>query len=503
LTIKPAKPIISFVFKELFDKKIILSLLCALACLGIIIGCGQNSSSPDSDSSTTTTTIAVVPITTSRIVPSNLTYLGAFKLPYVNEDDGEGTPVSWQYGGTGATFYPSGDPSGPADGFPGSIYAIGHDQTMYVSEISIPVPVISTSLADLNTAGTLRDFANIRTGVTSIEALWNAASLRYSDLAYLPTQAGQSSEKIYACWGAHAHSDDKNCPTHMWCDLDLTHGIGAWRIGPNEMDLLSSSDLLCEIPVSWANSQSSTSGKYLATGRYKEGGHAGQGPSVYAIAPWNDVPVSDDTIMTSVHLLGYSGTLGEGYDYGGGHTMTDYNDADEWNGMSWLRVGTKEALIFVGTKGHGTAWYGFSDGSVYNPDGSITYTNGKTSPVPVDGNSEPYYPDPPNNERSFWSTSFEAEMIFYDPADLAAVARGTKYPYEPQPYATLSLDQYLYNIDKINDPDHFPVTRNRHRMGACCYDSTNHLLYVFEYRGEPDNAGFTDSNPIVHVFRVN
>ena len=42
-------------------------------------------------------------------------------------------------------YYPDGDPEGD-DGYPGSIFGIGHDQTQYVSEISIPVPVASRDL---------------------------------------------------------------------------------------------------------------------------------------------------------------------------------------------------------------------------------------------------------------------------------------------------------------------------------------------------------------------
>ena len=37
-------------------------------------------------------------------------------------------------------------------------------------------------------------------------------------------------------------------------------------------------------------------------------------------------------------------------------------------------------------------------------------------------------------------------MLFYDPGDLAAVARGEQASWEPQPYATLNVDPYLYHL---------------------------------------------------------
>ena len=76
-----------------------------------------------------------------------LIYQGAFRLP-----DAPGTPdnVGWEWGGSAMTYYPQGDPAGPADGYPGSIYGAGHDQTQYISEISIPIPLISRSRSDLD-----------------------------------------------------------------------------------------------------------------------------------------------------------------------------------------------------------------------------------------------------------------------------------------------------------------------------------------------------------------
>jgi hypothetical protein len=68
------------------------------------------------------------------------------------------------------TFNPNGDPGGPADGFPGSLLFItGHDRLPYgelpngsqVAEVSIPVPVVSGNLSQLNQAAFLQNFHNV------------------------------------------------------------------------------------------------------------------------------------------------------------------------------------------------------------------------------------------------------------------------------------------------------------------------------------------------------
>ena len=70
---------------------------------------------------------------TWRIERSQLVYRGAFRLP-----DGS-NESNWEYSGYAMTFYPAGDPEGPDDGYPGSLFAVGHDHQQHVSEIAIPL----------------------------------------------------------------------------------------------------------------------------------------------------------------------------------------------------------------------------------------------------------------------------------------------------------------------------------------------------------------------------
>jgi len=394
------------------------------------------------------------PIPTGLIEPSDFTYLGAFRLP---EPSGGS---SWGYSGDAATYYPEGDPSGTDDGFPGSIYGIGHDWEKQVSEISIPAPVISATrnVEDLPTATTLRPFTDVRQGIGQLDRFQEIPRV---GMAYLPAQGPQTSGKLYLCWGQHfQESDDLRVPSHIWCELDLTGSQGAWRIG--DYSYYSVNDYMLDIPASWAAEH--TPGMMLATGRFRDGGWGGQGPALFAIGPWNQGnPPPDGTVLDATPLLLYSSTATDVEPY---HTMADYHHADEWPGGAWLTTEDATAVVFVGTKGTGECWYGLPDGTIW-PE-------------------EPPFPEDPENMRGWWSSGFVSRVLFYDPDDLAAVAAGTMEPWEPQPYATMDLDDRLFHISDGQMKSH---------VAACCYDRERGFLYLFEPFADGDK-------PIVHAWRV-
>jgi len=356
-------------------------------------------------------------------------------------------------------YYPDGDPDGPDDGHPGSVFGVGHDWQKYVSEISIPAPVISAgkNLADLNTARTLQPFRDVRAGVGSLHLLQEMPRV---GMEYLPAQGEQTSGKLYLSWGAHYQEEQERVASHMWCELDLSNPQGAWWVG--NYSPYSVNDYMFEIPEAWAAAD--TPGKRLATGRFRDGGWGGQGPCLFAIGPWNHGnPPPPDTHLDAVPLLLYSSTATDEPPY---HTMANYHHADEWTGGAWITAGDKAAVVLVGTKGTGDCWYGLKNGTVW-PD-------------------EPPYPEDPEGTRGWWSTGFVGQMILYDPNDLAAVARGERRPYEPQPYATLNLDEHLYHITETQQKSH---------VAAACFDRARGYLYVFEPLADGDKS-------LVHVWRV-
>ena len=380
--------------------------------------------------------------------PSDLRYLGAFRLP----PDPEG--MGWEWGGAALAYSPDGDPGGSDDGFPGSLFGTGHDWTQHVSEIAIPVPVISPGkdVKGLPTAATLQGFADVRQG------LFPEMELPRAGLAYLPAPVDQTAGKLAFCWAPHMGDETANL-THGGCELDLSdpRPVGPWRVGawPEAV----TADYLFSVPPSWA--RANAPGMTLATGRYRDGGQGAQGPSLFALGPWNgENPPPPGHVLPAVPLVLYDDVTTPN-----AVTLEGYHHADEWSGGAWLTAGEKAAVVFVGTKGIGACWYGCADGTVWP----------EAPPYPAEC-----------EDRGWWSTGFEGRILFYRPDDLAAVARGELPPSAPQPYAWLNLDPVLFHVTFGQQKGH---------LGAAAFDRDRGLLYVMEPLVDEDR-------PIVHVWCI-
>ena len=150
-----------------------VALVLTLACLPLSRDEEATQAVPDPGTPTPTATVVtegtpLPPTATTaaveapgRLLPSDLHYLGAFRLPDTEDD------LGWTWSGHALAYHPGGDPSGPEDGYPGSLFGTGNDQKQLVSEISIPAPVYSEDkdLEALQTAQTLQPFADIRDGL--------------------------------------------------------------------------------------------------------------------------------------------------------------------------------------------------------------------------------------------------------------------------------------------------------------------------------------------------
>ena len=443
---------------------------------------------------TTTTTTASVETTTTAVVqtdlinPEDLRYLGAFRLP--ERAAGAPNEECWEYSGQALAYYPDGDPGGEGDGYPGSLFGTGHDVHNYVSEISIPAPSTSRDLEQLNVATTLQGFHDIRGGLFD-----SFNEMPRVGLEYLPAQSGQTSAKLYMAWGQHHHDEGSPSDTasHAWCDIDLSNPNtqGAWWVG--DESLYSVNGYMFTIPQEWANTY--TGGAMLATGRYRDGGWSGRGPTIFAIAPWLDGnPPPSEANLTAYTLLLYSG-----YENEDDFRLNNYHDSDEWEGGAWITSGDRTAVVFIGTKGGGDYWwYGYAspegDGmpcvNVSPVDGAMCFNSDGTecpSSLSVDCHGESY--------KGWWSSRFDAQMIFYDPADFAAVINGTMEPHEPQPYATLDIDEHLFLNTTIEPVNLGSGDQRRFRIGETAYDRERGFLYVREL--------FADGpQTVVHVWSV-
>jgi len=423
------------------------ALVACVLCMALHPACGE-SAPPQAPSKADAHTARA-----GRLGPDDLVYKGAFRLP------GPSGASDWGWSGDALAYRPDGDPKGSDDGYPGSLFGIGHDHQHHVSEISIPAPAVSKAKnpADLPAAKTLQPFADVRAGhFTEYE-------IPRAGLAFLPPMGKQTAPKLYFCFGQHMHEEFKG-PTHCWCDLDLAkpNTAGPWRTG--DYSEYVAADYLFPIPKAWADAN--TGGLRLATGRFRDGGQGGQGPSIFAIGPWlQGNPPPAGAPLKTVPLLLYTDVTAEEQ-----HTLRDYHHADEWTGGAWLTAGTKAAVVFAGTKGVGKCWYGFANGVVWPEEGPW-----------------PPVPPHPNDQRGWWSTGFEGRMLFYDPADLAAVAAGKMKPWEPQPYAVKTIDDCLFGIKSPQQLTH---------VRACAFDRERGHLYVIEFRGDEEDKS------LVHVWTV-
>lgn len=391
-----------------------------------------------------------------RITADHLTYLGAFAFPA-----GDG----WAYSGHALAYYPDGDPAGPADGFPGSLYAAAHAQDDLVGEMSIPAPVATKSFSALPVATALRAPADITGGLLAATcaacATCDCANWDVSGLEYLDS-VNRVAWNILDWYNVNAEDLD----SLGWSMLNLTGAAGVWHIGPRPNDTWpnvfhngKTADYLLKAPADFAADH--LGNRWLIAGYHRESGALGgsQGPTFFATAPWTDgSPPSSGTNLGAQALVYYRWDYdcSENNDYDQCE-FPGYRVDDSWGGAAWVDTGASHGILLFGLKGLGDNCYG-------DP--------GVECPAPA---CEPY--------RGWHSDPYEPQLLFYDPDQLAEVAAATRNPWDVLPYATQTLTAEVF------DPD-------CGRLAGVAYDPANGLIYVTE--AEAGEFGET----AVHVWRV-
>ena len=439
-------------------------------------------------------------ILTQLVQPVDFHYLGAFRLP-----GGFERPATFAYGGNAMTFNPDGDSSGASDGFPGSLFIIGHERMPYgelpngnqFAEVNIPEPVASKNPDTLNTANFIQEFRDAAQGLFA-----TYDEIPRIGIQYLSTPA--TGPRIHIAWGQHFHeSPEDQAPTHAWIGPNLSSPDprGTWYIG--DQSLYSVNGYMFEIPASWADAHAQ--GRYLGTGRYRDGGWSGQGPQLFAYRPWIDnsgTPAVSGTHLQETVLLRYvSSTESEDVV---NRSLNGYQHPDEWEGGAWITTTTgKSAVLFAGTKGTGAKyWYGWAHpAGPEHPCIETEFLGQYTLCRLADGTPCPSEDlngcQGHSDYRGWWSTRFDAQFILYDPADLVKVASGEMEAWEPQPYAVIDIDDCLLdNPARVEEGMLGTGAQRKFRIGDVAYDRNNGLLYVLEHFAD-------ETKPVVHVWRVN
>jgi len=401
--------------------------------------------------------------TGNLIQPEDFIYLGYFRLP---EPSGGS---DWDYSGHGLTYNPDGDPDGAADGFQGSLFGFGHDHQLYVSEISIPEPVITSSLEEANTAGTLQPFADISGGIFNTTEM----TIPRAGLAYM----ADPEPRLHFAFAQHIQDFEIS---HGWATLDLSNpeAQGAWVF--NGFTNYVTNDYLFEIPRTWSEFISDE--PLVASGRAREGLWSGRGPALfaYSVGDINTSLPAGSTFEGVIPLLLYGEQLPGQPDLisSSSQAVIDYRESDHWWGGAWLTAGDSSAVVFAGTKALGEEWYGFANGVVWEHD--CAEQTPSTCPNP---------PEWPYDDRGFWAEAYQAQLIFYDPSHLVGVAQGEYESWQPQPYATFVLDDYLL------DPTLNLEEYKRDLVGATAFDRDYGRFFLVERLAD-------EYRSVIHVWQI-
>jgi len=206
---------------------------------------------------------------------------------------------------------------------------------------------------------------------------------------------------------------------HAYCNLDMSGQQGPWKL--SGVDDRRVGSYISEIPQSWVDANLPT-GQILTTGY--DWGQYGYGADLYAYNPLDPAP---GTSLPATKLIEYNSS----------NPMPDFDKDDDWEGSAWPESAADSAMLITGTKD--------------------TNNNGRTADTPV----------------------YKAWMLFYDPADLAAVAAGGN-TYDPAAYATLDVSDLMFE-------------EQRYFVGTA-YDREKNVLYATEYIGS--------SKQIIHVWHI-
>ena len=171
---------------------------------------------------------------------------------------------------------------------------------------------------------------------------------------------------------------------------------------------------------------------------------------MFAYAPWQHSiqPPQQDAHLDTLPLVYYTFE----------QPAPNNTKCDRWRGGTWSVSGDKHAVLIAGRQSLGEVYYG------------------------------PGRPGDCSQAKGYHCTPYEPQILFYDPADLAAVARGELEPWRVVPYRIWRPQEHLWSTC-----DGY--------LNGIAFDHQHKILYLLQY-GADRVTNTYESYPLIHVFRV-
>jgi hypothetical protein len=378
------------------------------------------SSFPKSASSSATfSTVASAthdPTQAGLLHQSDLTYLGAFRVP-----GGNIGASTFGYGGTALTYNPANN----------SLFAVGHPYDQAIAEIKIPATIHSGSLGSLTTATVLQPFVKV--------------------LNRIPTNPGNMSSGGNEFIGGLLVSNGQLiCTAYNTYDADNAVTLSHFKLSSLALSSASVTGLfqlgslgggfvggyMTPIPPEWQT----LLGAPALTGQAAINiiTRTSYGPAAFGFNPAT-LGAGVNPIIPYVYYDQHHTTLGA-WDSNPPTTFNGTCGGDNNTGFGVAFVPGTRSVLYFGAIGTGNFYYGEASGA-----GDTNRTDKGVHSV---------------GGNYIW------QVWAYDANDFLAAKQGTKNPWQPVPYTTWNFTLSPDNGDKY--------------MGGCAYDPAAGRLYFSE-----------------------
>jgi hypothetical protein len=384
---------------------------------------------------------ALAQTTEPLLQQANLVYQGAFRVPNLNSSTG----ATFQYGGSATAYNPANN----------SLYMVGNAQHQLSAEISIPAPVNSANLTDLNIATVLQSFVDPTEGEIKLINPTNMnAQLIGGQLVY----NGKLIVSAYSYYDAMGTQSTSHFTRPL--SLSTTGQVtGPYAVGTQYPGYVSG--YMTIIPSEWQSAfggPALTGDCCLAITSIQSNGPAASVFDPAMLGKASPTPATP--------LVGYPHTIPLGPGYNTQNML--FNGTTIISGIVFP-PGTS-AVLFFGRIGTGPFCYGNG-------------TNDPSLSGTVNSAGVPYCYDPAALTHGVHQYPYVYQVWAYNANDLLAVKNGTKAPYDIQPYTT-----WTFHLPFENPGD-------KHLLGGVGFDASHGLIYLSQ-------MGEDNHNPIIHVFKV-